>query len=93
MGEKFHGLIGLVIMLENFCDFASIIISTARCCLFRRHMSGFKYEMVEVEVEEYSVLGFHVYEDTWRPWLVIGEELRCQREEDNTRGSQVKLMS
>ena len=27
--------------------------------------------------------GFHVYKDVWRP--VIGEELRCQREEDNPR--------
>ena len=45
--------------------------------------------MVEVEVEEYNdmcVLGFHVYQDVWRPWPVIGEELRCQREEDNIRG-------
>ena len=27
-----------------------------------------------------------------RPWPVIGEELRCQREEDNTRGPQIKLL-
>ena len=26
---------------------------------------------------------FYVYKDVWRP--VIGEELRCQREEDNPR--------
>ena len=49
--------------------------------------------MVEVKVEEYSVRDFHVYKDVWRPWLVIEEELRRQREEDNTRGPQVKLMS
>ena len=42
--------------------------------------------MADIESEEFNdtcVRGFHVYEDVWRP--VIGEELRCQREEDNTR--------
>ena len=43
--------------------------------------------MADIESEEFNdmcVRGFHVYKDVWRP--VIGEELRCQREEDNPRG-------
>ena len=42
--------------------------------------------MADIESEEFNdtcVRGFHVYKDVWRP--VIGEELRCQREEDNPR--------
>ena len=42
--------------------------------------------MADIELEEFNdtcVRGFHVYKDVWRP--VIGEELRCQREEDNPR--------
>ena len=43
--------------------------------------------MADIEsAEKYNdtcVRGFHVYKDVWRP--VIGEELRCQREEDNPR--------
>lgn len=38
------------------------------------------------DIEEFSytfVHGFHVYKDVCRP--VIGEKLRCQREEDNMR--------
>ena len=29
------------------------------------------------------VHGFHVYQDVWRP--AIGEELRCERDEDNDK--------
>ena len=42
--------------------------------------------MADIESEEFNdtcVHGFHIYKDVWRP--VIGEELRCQREEDNPR--------
>ena len=42
--------------------------------------------MADIESEEFNdtcVRGFHVYKDVWRP--MIGEELRCQREEDNPR--------
>ena len=42
--------------------------------------------MADIELEEFNdtfVHGFHVYKDVWRP--MIGEELRCQREEDNPR--------
>ena len=42
--------------------------------------------MADIESEEFNdtcVHVFHVYKDVWRP--VIGEELRCQREEDNPR--------
>lgn len=33
---------------KNFHDF---VISMAQCCLFHRHVNGFKYKMAEVEVE------------------------------------------
>ena len=59
----------------------------AHHCLFHWHVSGFKYKMVEAEVEELEyndmcVRGCHIYQDVWRPWPLIGEELRCQRKED-----------
>ena len=52
----------------------------------RRESNKTRIKMADIESEEFNdtcVRGFHVYKDVWRP--VIGEELRCQREEDNPR--------
>ena len=46
--------------------------------------------MADIEFNDTCVRGFHVYKDVWRP--VIGEELRCQREEDNPRAYQKYAM-